>query len=284
MRLANINDRLCIVHERGAIDVEQASRGLFATDPQAVYVRWEEFTTWYADNAEALEQAPAVSANPDAFAAPVPAPRQVFGIGLNYRDHAAEADMALPDDDPLVFTKFSSSVVGPAHVVELPSESVDFEAELVVVIGRRAHRTARADAWSHVAGLTLGQDLSDRVVQFRGPNPQFSLGKSYPGFAPIGPVLVTPDEFPDPDDVGLGCALDGRQMQQSRTANLIFSVPHLVEAISAVVPLLPGDLIFTGTPAGIGWTRDPKVLLRPDSRLTTSADVIGELTTTFTAA
>lgn len=284
MKLANLAGRLSVVTERGAIDVERASQGLFTAEPQAVYDRWEQFTAWYVGARDGLGRAPAIPADPAQFAAPVPTPRQVFAIGLNYRDHAAEADMTLPDTDPLVFTKFPSSVVGPCHVVELPSGSVDFEAELVVVIGARAHRTPRGDAWSRVAGLTLGQDLSDRVVQFRGPSPQFSLGKSYPGFSPTGPVLVTPDEFPDPDDIGLGCMLDGQQMQKSRTDNLIFSVPHLIEAISAVVPLLPGDLIFTGTPAGVGWTRDPKVLLRPESRLTTSADVIGEFTTTFTSA
>ena len=257
---------------------------MFGPDPQAVYLRWKEFADWCAANERAFKQAPAVPADPNRFGAPVPAPRQVFAIGLNYRDHAAEADMQVPDADPLVFTKFPSSVVGPAEVVELPSDSVDFEAEVVVVMGRRAHRVQRADAWSYVAGLTLGQDLSDRVIQFRGPTPQFSLGKSYPGFSPTGPVLVTPDEFANPDDIAIRCTLDGQQMQKSRTDKLIFPIPHLVEAVSAIVPLLPGDLIFTGTPAGVGWTRDPKVLLRPGSRLTTSADVIGEMTTTFRAA
>jgi 2-keto-4-pentenoate hydratase/2-oxohepta-3-ene-1,7-dioic acid hydratase in catechol pathway len=230
-----------------------------------------------------VRQAAATPIDLTELGAPAPAPRQVFAIGLNYRDHAAEADMAAPDADPVVFTKFPSSVVGPSHVVVLPSESVDYEAELVIVMGRRAHRLSRERAWSHVAGLTLGQDISERVVQFRGPSPQFSLGKSYPGFSPIGPVLVTPDEFADPDDIEIGCTLDGQQMQKSRTSNLIFTVPHLIESISAVVPLLPGDLIFTGTPSGVGWTRDPKVLLQPGARLTTHAEVIGEMTTTFTA-
>lgn len=281
MRLANVAHRLSLLDERGAVDVEALTGGMFSAEPQAIYDRWEEFADWYAANSRVLLHAPAIPADPTRFHAPVPSPRQVFAIGLNYRDHAAEADMASPDADPLVFTKFPSSVVGPVDVVDLPSEFVDFEAELVVVMGRRAHRVPRVEAWSYVAGLTLGQDLSERIVQFRGPTPQFSLGKSYPGFSPTGPVLVTPDEFADPDDIAIGCTLDGRQMQRSRTDKLIFSIPHLIEAVSAVVPLLPGDLIFTGTPAGVGWTRDPKVLLKPGSRLTTSGDVIGELTTTF---
>jgi 2,4-diketo-3-deoxy-L-fuconate hydrolase len=148
----------------------------------------------------------------------------------------------------------------------------------------RAHRIARQDAWAHVAGLTLGQDLSERLVQFRGPTPQFSLGKSFPGFSPIGPVVVTPDEFADPGNIEIGCTLNGQQMQKGRTDDLIFSVPQLIESLSAVVPLLPGDLIFTGTPAGIGWARNPRVVLRPGDRLVTHAEVIGEMTTTFTAA
>lgn len=282
MRLANAADRLVLVDERGAVDVEAASGGGFSSDPQAVYPRWTEFLDWYARNGAAVAQAPALPLQEDALGAPAPAPRQVFAIGVNYRDHAAEADMAVPDADPVVFTKFPSSVAGPADVVALPSASVDFEAELVVVMGRRAHLMSREDAWSAVAGLTLGQDISERVVQFRGPSPQFSLGKSYPGFSPIGPVLVTPDEFADRDDIEIGCLLDGQQMQKARTSDLIFSVPQLIEAISAVVPLLPGDLIFTGTPSGVGWTRDPKILLRPGAELITHGEVVGRMTTTFT--
>jgi 2,4-diketo-3-deoxy-L-fuconate hydrolase len=284
MRLAVVRSRLALVDVRGAIDVETASAGRFSPDPQAIYEQWAQFSAWYAASSETIRTAEATPYRPDELGAPVPEPRQVFAIGLNYRAHAAEAGLGLPESDPVVFAKFSSSVTGPAAVVELPSEAVDYEAELVVVIGERAHRIAHADAWAHVAGLTLGQDLSERLVQFRGPTPQFSLGKSFPGFSPIGPVLVTPDEFDDPDNIGIGCILNGQQMQKGRTEDLIFTVPHLIESLSAVVPLLPGDLIFTGTPAGIGWARDPKVVLRPGDRLVTHAEVIGEMTITFTAA
>jgi 2,4-diketo-3-deoxy-L-fuconate hydrolase len=284
MRLAIVNTRLALVDERGAIDVAAVSAGAFAPDPQAVYQRWAQFTAWYAANSAAIRAAEATPCRADELGAPVPEPRQVFGIGMNYRAHAAEAGLGTPEADPVVFAKFQSSVTGPAATVELPSAAVDYEAELVVVIGARAHRVTRQDAWAHVAGLTLGQDLSERLVQFRGPTPQFSLGKSYPGFSPIGPVLVTPDEFADPDNIEIGCTLNGQQMQKGRTDDLIFSVPQLIESLSAVVPLLPGDLIFTGTPSGIGWARDPKVVLRPGDRLVTHAEVIGEMTTTFTAA
>jgi 2,4-didehydro-3-deoxy-L-rhamnonate hydrolase len=284
MRLAVVNSRLALVDERGAIDVAAVSAGAFSPEPQAVYQQWARFTGWYAANAAAIRTAEATPYRAAELGAPVPEPRQMFGIGMNYRAHAAEAGLATPDSDPVVFAKFQSSVTGPAATVELPSEAVDYEAELVVVIGARAHRVTSQGAWAHVAGLTLGQDLSERLVQFRGPTPQFSLGKSYPGFSPIGPVLVTPDEFADPDNIEIGCTLNGQQMQKGRTDDLIFSVPLLIESLSAVVPLLPGDLIFTGTPSGIGWARDPKVVLRPGDRLVTHAEVIGEMTTTFTAA
>ncbi len=284
MKLANVGGRLSLVVEGGVADVETVSAGVFLADPQVVYDRWDEFSRWVDANASVIAGSDAHDLDETQLGAPVPRPRQVFAIGLNYRDHAAESGMTLPEGDPVVFAKFVSSIVGPNAVVELPSESVDFEAELVVVIGRRAHRVDRADGWSHVAGVTVGQDLSERRVQFRGPSPQFSLGKSYPGFSPIGPVLVTPDELPDRDAVELGCVLNGQQMQQGRTDDFVFTVPELIASLSAVVTLLPGDLIFTGTPAGIGWARDPKVLLRPGDRLVTHAQVIGELTTTFTAA
>ncbi|GAB4064295.1 fumarylacetoacetate hydrolase family protein [Angustibacter speluncae] len=283
MRLAVAAQRISLVEERGLVDIATASDGEFGPDPLAAYDRWDDLVTWVQDHRDAIDGATATPLDTASLDAPVPAPRQVFAIGLNYRAHAAEAGLALPEGHPVVFTKFPSSVTGPRATVELPSEAVDFEAELVVVIGRRAHRVSHEDGWAHVAGLTLGQDLSERVVQFRGLTPQFSLGKSYPGFSPTGPVLVTPDEFDDPDAIALGCSLNGEQMQSGRTDDLVFDVPNLVEQLSAVVPLLPGDLVFTGTPAGIGWARDPRVVLRPGDTLTTTADLIGEMTTTFTS-
>src|SRR5271154_1037976 len=284
MRLAAVRNRLARADERGAIDVAAVSEGRFSPDPQAVYQQWAEFSAWHAANAATtISTAEATPYRADELGAPVPRPPQVFAIGLNYRAHAAEAGLDLPEGDPVVFAKFVSSITGPAATVELPSGAVDYEAELVVVIGKHAHRTTQQQAWAHVAGLTLGQDLSERLVQWRGPTPQFSLGKSYPGFSPIGPLLVTPDEFADPDTIEIGCTLNGQQMQKGRTDDLIFSVPQLIESLSAIVPLLPGDLIFTGTPAGIGWAPAPRVVLRPGDRLITYAEVIGEMTTTFTA-
>jgi 2-keto-4-pentenoate hydratase/2-oxohepta-3-ene-1,7-dioic acid hydratase in catechol pathway len=146
-----------------------------------------------------------------------------------------------------------------------------------VVIGVRAEHVRSGDAWSHVAGLTVGQDVSDRALQLAGTHPQFSLGKSFPGFGPLGPSVVTLDEFGDPDDLELGCALDGETMQHARTSDLIFPVPDLIARLSAVCPLLPGDLIFTGTPAGVGAFRRPAVFLQPGQQLTSWVEGIGQL-------
>lgn len=269
MRIANDAGRLVLVREGGGLDVEKASLGLFGPDPQDVYERWAEFRTWAA-TAEG-EIRPLA---PETLRAPAPRPRQVFAIGLNYRAHAEESDIDEPEF-PTTFTKFPTSLTGAYATVELPSDSVDWEVELVAVIGARAHRVAAADAWDHVAGLTIGQDLSERTVQLRPPVPQFSLGKSFPGFAPTGPELVTPDELPDPDDLEISCSIDGELMQRSRTSHMIFPIPVLIEKISAICPLLPGDVIFTGTPSGVGAVREPKRFLRPGEVLESRIDGIG---------
>ncbi|MFC1435724.1 fumarylacetoacetate hydrolase family protein [Streptacidiphilus sp. N1-3] len=280
MRIANLSGRLSLIVDGLAVDVEQASGGRFAADPQAVYDHWAEFRGW-VDQAADLPEGTAFAAAD--LGAPAPGPRQVVAAGLNYRDHAAEAGLALPDEMPPVFTKFVSSITGPVSEVELPRGGhTDWEVELVLVIGTRAHRVSKDAAWSHVAGLTVGQDLSERIIQLAGPAPQFSLGKSYPGFAPMGPWLVTPDEFEDPDDLELQCSVNGEQMQKSRTSELIFPVPELIARLSAVLPLLPGDVVFTGTPAGVGLGRSPQKWLAAGDELVTSIEGIGELRQRFT--
>jgi 2-keto-4-pentenoate hydratase/2-oxohepta-3-ene-1,7-dioic acid hydratase in catechol pathway len=270
MRLANHDGRAVLVFDDATADVHDASNGQFGPDPMAVYDDWPAFVDFATGVADG--RAPLVEAD---LRSPVPAPRQVFAIGLNYRSHAEESGMALPDV-PATFTKFPSSLAGPFDDVELVGGAVDWEAELVAVIGTRADRVDEADAWSHVAGLTVGQDVSDRVLQFAAGS-QFSLGKSRRGYGPMGPWLVTVDEVPDPDDLALGCSVDGETMQEARTSDLIFSVPRLVAELSAVLPLLPGDVIFTGTPAGIGATRQPAVFLQPGQVLETWIDGIGTI-------
>jgi 2-keto-4-pentenoate hydratase/2-oxohepta-3-ene-1,7-dioic acid hydratase in catechol pathway len=276
MRIANLSGRLALIAGELAVDVAAASGGRFSADPQAVYEQFDEFREWAAS-------APLLAGtafDPAQLGAPAPRPRQVFAIGLNYRAHAAESGLAAPPS-PAVFTKFVTSVSGPYTEVRLPEGRVDWEVELVAVIGRRAEHAAAADAWSHVAGLTAGQDLSERVLQMIGAAPQFSLAKSYPGFAPMGPWLVTTDEFADPGDLELSCAVNGELMQKARTSELIFSVPELIEKLSAVTPLLPGDVIFTGTPSGVGMGRTPPRFLRPGDVLTSTIQGIGSLRQTF---
>ncbi|MEU9336530.1 fumarylacetoacetate hydrolase family protein [Streptomyces sp. NPDC048290] len=280
MRIANLSGRLALITSEGkAVDVEQLSEGRFAADPQAVYGQWAEFQNWATDT----ELPVGIAFDPTDLGAPAPRPRQLFAIGLNYRDHAEEAGFSLPESLPPVFTKFVTSISGPVSEVRLPEHGlVDWEVELVAVIGAHAHDITVDAAWSHVAGLCVGQDLSERILQLAGPAPQFSMGKSYPGFAPMGPWLVTPDEFDDPDDLELRCSLNGEQVQKGRTGNLVYSVPALIAGISEVLPLLPGDVLFTGTPAGVGVSRTPQRRIAPGDLLVSSIEGIGTLSQRFT--
>lgn len=278
MRLANLEGRATLITEDGAADVYKSSDGAFGPELEACFADWRNFRQW-ADGA-VVEPLPFDEA---LLGPPSPRPRQVFGIGLNYVAHAAESGVPIPAFPP-TFTKFPSCVTGPDATVELQSASVDWEVELVVVIADTAYRVAGDDAWAHVAGVCVGQDLSDREVQLRPPVPQFSLGKSFPGFGPIGPWLVTPDELEDSDDLELWCAINGEEVQRSRTSDLIFSVPQLIEQLSAITVLLPGDLIFTGTPSGVGQGRTPPRFLAPGDELVSTVEGIGTITTRFVAS
>ncbi|MGW2771423.1 fumarylacetoacetate hydrolase family protein [Streptomyces olivaceoviridis] len=277
MRIANLSGRLTLLKGGRAVDVHDASDGRFSSDPQAVYERWDEFRTW-AD----AGTVPGLPYDPADLGAPAPAPRQLFAIGLNYREHVDEAGFTAPEGMPPVFTKFASSITGPLTDVVLPEGGhTDWEVELVVVIGRTARRVPEAEAWDHVAGLTVGQDLSERVLQMSGPAPQFGLAKSFPGFSPMGPCLVTPDEFDDPDDLELRCRVNDEEVQHGSTRNLIFPVPALVSKLSQVLELLPGDVVYTGTPSGVGLGRHPQRWLTPGDELVSSIEGIGELRQRF---
>lgn len=280
VRIANVANRLSLIVDDRAVDVEKASDGEFGADAQAVCDRWDDFTTWASSTA-----LPAGDAfDPADLGSPAPAPRQVLAIGLNYRAHAAESGFAAPEGEPPVFTKFPSCIVGPCTEIALPTGGqTDWEVELVAVIGRRAYQVSELDALSYVAGYAVGQDISERRLQMAATPPQFSLGKSLPGFGPIGPWLVTLDEFADPNDLELGCAIDGEQVQAGRTSELIYSVPALVSKLSASLPLLPGDVIFTGTPSGVGLGRTPPRWLMPGEELVSTIEGIGELRNRFVA-
>jgi 2,4-diketo-3-deoxy-L-fuconate hydrolase len=284
MRFANLDGRLALSVPGGYADVASASQGRFGPGPGEALDEWPALSAWAAQQEPSALQPHLAGGGDNGHrngaphaCPPVPQPRQVFGIGLNYRDHVAESGFAEPAA-PAVFTNFPSCLTGPYDTVTLPPGSVDWEVELVVVIGRKCERVAEEAAWSHVADVMVGQGLSERQLQLSGPAPQFSLGKSFPGFGPVGPELVTIDELPDPDDLALGCELDGGVvLQRGRTSDLIFPVPELIGRLSAVCPLLPGDLIFTGTPSGVGGARTPPQFLGPGDVLVSWIEGVGSL-------
>ena len=211
---------------------------------------------------------------------PVPDPEKIVCIGLNYRDHAAEAGQE-PPPVPTFFAKFANALVADGATVPLPASSskVDYEAEVAVVIGRRASAVDVADALDHVAGYTLLNDLSARDLQFQ--TPQWIPGKVFDGSAPCGPALVTVDEVADPAAIGIALDLNGERMQEATTADLIFGIAELVAHLSTLMTLAPGDIVSTGTPAGVGSTRDPRVWLQPGDELVVSSPELGELRTTI---
>jgi 2-keto-4-pentenoate hydratase/2-oxohepta-3-ene-1,7-dioic acid hydratase in catechol pathway len=271
MRLANLAGRLVVVDGDTSFDVERLSGGRFASDPQAVFPRWDEFLAW-AGSAPLAEGTPI---DPAQLGSPAPRPQQIFAVGLNYRDHVDEVGLA--HDVPVVFTKYVSSITGPYDDVVHPGGELDWEVELVVVVGRGGRDIAEADAWSHVAGVTVGQDFSERITQHVGATPQFSLGKSFPGFAPMGPVLVTPDELVDRDDIPLETLVNGERVQSSRTSMMVSSVSALISQLSAITTLLPGDAIFTGTPSGVGLGMVPPRFLEIGDQVTTRIEGVGEM-------
>lgn len=270
MKIANVAGRAHLVVDGRLVDVEQASGGRLPSDPMALIPRLEE-----AADLPVPPDAPSVESA--TLAPPVPRPSKILAIGLNYRGHAEESGLEIPEE-PVVFTKLPSALVGPTDEIVIPGGRVrvDWEAELVVCIGKRGKRIRREAAWSHVAGLTAGQDISDREEQFRALR-QFTMAKSFDTYAPIGPVLVTLDEVANPDDLAIECRVDGKIVQSSRTGDLIFSVPELIEWCSRICTLEPGDLIYTGTPSGVGDSRQPPRYLAPGNLVETTIEGIGTM-------
>ena len=210
---------------------------------------------------------------------PVANPSKLLAIGLNYADHARETGAKLPET-PVVFVKTTNSICGPGDPIRLPAAApgqVDYEAELAVVIGRRARNVSEADALDYVLGYTCCNDVSARDAQFAGGG-QWVRGKSFDTFAPLGPWIVTADEIPDPQTLPIRCILNGQTLQDSTTAQMVFSVAELVSFLSRDITLEPGDVISTGTPAGVGFTRNPQVLLRPGDTVSVEIDGVGILT------
>jgi 2,4-didehydro-3-deoxy-L-rhamnonate hydrolase len=214
--------------------------------------------------------------------APVPRPGKIICVGLNYRDHAKETGKAVPTE-PVLFSKYANAVVGPGADVVVPpeAEKVDYEAELAVVIGRRASRVAAADALGHVAGYACANDVSSRSLQFLSD--QWLLGKAIDTFLPLGPYLVTADEVPDPQALGIRCLVNDELLQDSNTGQMIFGVAELISYASRTITLEPGDLLVTGTPSGVGDAADPPRYLRAGDRMRVEIDGLGELENTVRA-
>lgn len=276
MRIANVSGRLMLVTpDDCVVDVSKITQGNFSSSIQECYERWDELVDALGRFKSPAGPALSEIALED-FGNPVPQPRQVFAIGLNYAEHAAEAGMSMPED-LTVFTKYLTSLAGPYGQITLPKGTVDWEVELVAVIGRGGKNITRESAWNHVAGLSAGQDLSERTMQRQGTAPQYSLAKSFPGFGPIGPLLVTPDEFTDPDRIGLSCSINGEEVQRANTSDMVFPVPEIIARLSKVTPLLPGDVIFTGTPSGVGLGHVPPRFLAPGDELVTTVEGVGQM-------
>ncbi len=214
--------------------------------------------------------------------APLKNPPRVFAIGLNYRDHAIESKMALPKV-PVVFFKMNTAIIGPGQDIVLPKNSTqpDYEAELAFVIGKGGYRIP-ASAWrEHVFGYTIVNDVSARDVQLS--TSQWSLGKSFPTFCPMGPAIVTADEIANPHELAISLSINGETLQNSNTRELIFKIPDLIEYISSITPLLPGDVVSTGTPSGVGMGRTPQRWLKPGDIVTVSIEGLGSLTNAVVA-
>ncbi len=209
--------------------------------------------------------------------APLRNPPRVFAIGLNYRDHAIESGMAIPTT-PVVFFKLTTAIVGPGEAIVLPKNSTepDYEAEFAFVIGKGGYRIPAAAWREHVYGYTMVNDVSARDVQFA--TSQWSLSKSFPTFCPLGPAIVTADEIADPHALAIGLSIDGEVLQKSNTRELIFKIPDLIEYLSSITPLLPGDIVSTGTPYGVGLGRTPKRWLKPGETVTVAVEGLGALT------
>ena len=278
MRLANLNGRATLVVEQGTIDVEKASNGRFSAETDVLVGQLDSLRSWLDEQRPNVTESTTperVMRDPD-LGPVIRQPGQVFAIGLNYRTHALEMGLALPTK-PMVFTKFPSSVAGANSTFPLVSAQIDWESELVVVIARRGRHVAVDDALSYVAGYCVGQDLSDRELQMLGEPAQFSLAKSYENFSPFGPWLTTLDEVPDPNALAISCEVNGVRYQNSNTSDMVFSVAQLVSYLSSVVEIRPGDIMFTGSPHGVGQAQKPPIFLRTGDVLTTSIEGLGSL-------
>lgn len=278
MKLANIGGRAHIISEVGGADIAQLTGGKFPADMRSLLDQIAELAIWLDEKKPGLDPAfseAVLGENLSALDAPISNPSQIFAVGLNYQAHGIETGMAIPDE-PMIFTKFPSSIAGPGDVIRLPADTVDWEVEMVIVIGKPGRNITRDAALAHVAGYCVGQDLSERRLQMASKPPQFSLAKSFEAFAPIGPWITTADEV-DCRQLGIGSSIGGEVLQDGNTSQMIFDVPTLVTYLSNVCELRTGDLIFSGTPDGVGFSRQPPRFLADGDLLESHIHGLGRL-------
>jgi len=244
------------------------------TSTRELIIRWKELQSRIVSLIKKLGP----SDQPLELLCPLDTPGKILCIGLNYRDHAIETNAPIPEE-PIVFSKAPSSFIGPEDPIEIPSisQQVDYEAELVVVVGERLKKSTQEQAQQAIFGYTAGNDISARDWQKGKPGKQWLLGKSFDTFAPIGPAIALASSISDPQNLKIQSRLNGQLMQDSSTRELIFSPAMLLSYISQVLTIEPGDLLFTGTPAGVGVARDPQVFLKPGDRIEVQIESIGTL-------
>ena len=246
---ANINNRSALVQGEAFFDLSTITNGAVSSDPMKA-IQNSDLLHHYATQLDDYESSGLIAeAN---VSAPIPHPRNSFGVGLNYQLHVEEAASKTPNT-PMVFTKFPSSICGPTDAVIMRSDECDYEGELLVVIGKDGKDIPDEEAWSYVLGLSVGQDFSDRGIQYKDQPAQFNLGKSFDTFGPTGPYLVSTDSFADPNDLQIVTTVNGKVRQNDRTSNMIFDIPTLISYISSITSLAAGDIIFSGTPEGVGF-------------------------------
>ena len=271
-KLANISGRASLVEDDNYYDLEVISDGEFNSNPSDALQNQNRMKQL---NGQLSKMEPTGVINDSELGPPVSSSANCYAVGLNYKNHAEESGLEIPDV-PMIFTKHTSCLVGPCATIEMRSDAVDYEAELVAVIGKTGKDIKKEDAWDHVAGLCVGQDISDRGVQFSTKNlPQFNLGKSFDTFGPIGPFLVSPDELPNKDGLEIECLVNDEVRQKDNTNDLIFDIPFIICYLSEIVTLNVGDVIFTGTPGGVG-VMEGKFLKEGDI-LTTHIEGLGSL-------
>lgn len=266
-RVAGVRNGGCVDLNRTDDRVPACIKALLAQGPEGL-----------ARAADALASGQPVPRDQLELLPPIPSPEKIICVGLNYADHAKEGGSP-PPAEPVLFNKFPTAISAHGRPIVLPSISneVDYEAELVVVIGTGGRQIPESRAPEHVAAYCCGNDVSARDWQLRKPGGQWLLGKSFDTFAPLGPELVTADEVPDPGNLRIQLRLNGQRMQDSSTAELIFSIEELIAYVSGVCTLSPGDLIFTGTPSGVGFARKPPVFLKPGDTVEVEIEKLGVL-------